>query len=45
VTGLEMPVFPKRRFQDGVAAADIRRSILPGTEQMYRQRFLAMYAG
>jgi asparagine synthase (glutamine-hydrolysing) len=45
VTGFEMPVFPKRRFQDGVAAADIRRSILPGTEQMYRQRFLAMYAG
>ncbi|HMJ91049.1 MAG TPA: asparagine synthase-related protein [Candidatus Acidoferrum sp.] len=45
ITGLEMPVFPKRRFQDGVAAGDIRRSILRGNEQIYRQRFLAMYAG
>jgi asparagine synthase (glutamine-hydrolysing) len=45
VTGLEMPVFPKRRFQDGVAAGDIRRSLLVGNEQVYRQRFLAMYAG
>jgi asparagine synthase (glutamine-hydrolysing) len=45
VTGLDMPIFPKRRFQDGVAAHDIRRSALRGDEQAYRQQFLAMYAG
>jgi asparagine synthase (glutamine-hydrolysing) len=45
VTGLEMPIFPKRRFQDGVAAHARGRSILGGDEQIYRQRFLAMYAG
>lgn len=50
LTGHEMPVFPKRRFQDGVAAQDIRRSAFAvrGTpeanEQMYRQRFFAMCA-
>jgi asparagine synthase (glutamine-hydrolysing) len=45
VTGLDMPAFPKRRFQDGVAAHDIRRSALRGDEQAYRQQFFAMYAG
>ena len=45
VTGLEMPVFPKRRFQDGVTADEVRRSILGGNEQVYRERFFAMYAG
>lgn len=50
-TGFEMPVFRKRRFQDGVAAQDIQASVFTsrGTrqanEQMYRQRFLAMYSG
>jgi asparagine synthase (glutamine-hydrolysing) len=45
VTGFEMPIFPKRRFQDGVAADDARRSTLGGDEQEYRRRFFAMYAG
>jgi hypothetical protein len=40
-----MPIFPKRRFQDGVAADDARRSTLGGDEQEYRRRFFAMYAG
>jgi len=47
LTGIDMPTFPKRRFQDGAAAQDIRRSAFGpgGNEQAYRQRFLAMYAG
>ena len=45
VTGFEMPVFPKRRFQDGVAPGDVRRSVLGGNEQAYRQQFFAMYQG
>lgn len=42
VTGFDMPIFPKRRFQDGVASGDVSR--LRATEQAYRQRFLAMYS-
>jgi asparagine synthase (glutamine-hydrolysing) len=45
VTGLEMPVFAKRRFQDGVAAHTPGRSLVAGDEQTYRQQFLAMYTG
>jgi asparagine synthase (glutamine-hydrolysing) len=45
VTGFDMPVFPKRRFQDGVAASDVRRTRLDGNEQSYRKQFYAMYAG
>ena len=44
VTGFDMPVFPKRRFQDGVAAPEFGRARLGGSERMYRERFLAMYA-
>jgi asparagine synthase (glutamine-hydrolysing) len=45
ITGFEMPVFPKRRFQDGVTTGDRKRSLLTGNEQTYRQQFFAMYAG
>jgi asparagine synthase (glutamine-hydrolysing) len=45
VTGMEMPVFSKRRFQDGAAPQSVRRTILGGSEQVYRQQFLAMYGG
>jgi asparagine synthase (glutamine-hydrolysing) len=44
VTGFEMPVFPKRRFQDGVAAPESGRGRLGGNERTYRERFLALYA-
>jgi len=43
VTGFDMPVFPKRRFQDGVAPIDVSRARLRGSEREYRQRFLALY--
>jgi asparagine synthase (glutamine-hydrolysing) len=44
VTGFDMPIFPKRRFQHGVAPIDVARARLPGSEREYRQRFLALYA-
>jgi asparagine synthase (glutamine-hydrolysing) len=43
VTGLEMPVFPKRRFQHGALAEGSMRSALPLREAEYRQKFLSLY--
>lgn len=44
LTGWDMPVFPKRRFQDGSAVADVRLQIFPSEPALYRQEFLAMFA-
>ena len=44
VTGFEMPVFPKRRFQHGAVPVGTLRAHLGGGEAEYRQRFLASYA-
>ncbi|MEK6611662.1 MAG: asparagine synthase-related protein [Gemmatimonadota bacterium] len=44
ITGLEMPVFPKRRFQHGALEAGAMRRALPWSEGEYRRRFLALYA-
>jgi asparagine synthase (glutamine-hydrolysing) len=44
ITGLEMPVFPKRRFQDGALEAASLRSRLGGDEEEYRRRFFALQA-
>ena len=43
VTGLEMPVFPKRRFQHGALSADALRERLPFRESEYRRQFLSLY--
>jgi asparagine synthase (glutamine-hydrolysing) len=43
VTGLEMPVFPKRRFQHGAVSMDTLRERLPYREAEYREQFLALY--
>jgi asparagine synthase (glutamine-hydrolysing) len=43
VTGLEMPVFPKRRFQHGALSQDALRARLPQREAEYREQFLALY--
>jgi asparagine synthase (glutamine-hydrolysing) len=43
VTGLDMPVFPKRRFQHGATTVATLRSRLPERESEYRRRFLALY--
>jgi len=44
ITGLDMPVFPKRRFQHGALPVDAMRRRLDGTEQSYRRAFHDLYA-
>ena len=43
VTGFDMPVFPKRRFQHGAVAESTLHSALPLREAEYRQKFLSLY--
>jgi len=43
VTGLDMPVFPKRRFQHGAFPVERLRERLSGRESEYRKQFLALY--
>jgi asparagine synthase (glutamine-hydrolysing) len=43
VTGFDMPVFPKRRFQHGAVAEATMHSRLPFREAEYRQKFLSLY--
>jgi asparagine synthase (glutamine-hydrolysing) len=43
VLGLDMPVFPKRRFQHGAASAQTARRLFAASEAAYRGRFLARY--
>ena len=44
VTGLNMPIFAKRRFQHGAVPVDRLRSQLPGQESEFRKQFLAFYS-
>jgi asparagine synthase (glutamine-hydrolysing) len=44
VTGLDMPVFAKRRFQHGALPVERLRQRLSGRESDYRKQFLARYA-
>jgi asparagine synthase (glutamine-hydrolysing) len=43
VTGMEMPVFPKRRFQHGAVSSEIFRKHFPEKEITYRKEFLSLY--
>ncbi|HEX4022037.1 MAG TPA: asparagine synthase-related protein [Acidobacteriaceae bacterium] len=43
VTGLPMPVFPKRRFQHGALAETTLHLRLPYREAEYRKQFLSLY--
>jgi asparagine synthase (glutamine-hydrolysing) len=43
VTGHEIPLFPKRRFQHGAVAADVLHSRIGAAESEYRRSFHAMY--
>jgi asparagine synthase (glutamine-hydrolysing) len=43
VTGLDMPVFSKRRFQHGAVSESTMHSRLPFREAEYRQKFLSLY--
>ncbi len=44
ITGREMPVFPKRRFQHGAVSAGVLHARLGSAETEYRRRFHAFYA-
>jgi asparagine synthase (glutamine-hydrolysing) len=44
LTGFDMPIFEKRRFQHGALPESTLRSRLGGNEAAYRQRFLALYS-
>jgi asparagine synthase (glutamine-hydrolysing) len=44
VTGLDMPIFPKRRFQHGAMPADAMRERIGDSEAGYRRTFHAIYA-
>lgn len=43
VTGMKMPVFPKRRFQHGAIPENALKSRLPWREAEYRRKFLSLY--
>jgi asparagine synthase (glutamine-hydrolysing) len=43
VTGLNMPVFEKRRFQHGALPKETLREKLPFREAEYRRQFLSLY--
>lgn len=43
VTGFEMPVFPKRRFQHGAVSEESMHRRLPYLEADYRKQFLSFY--
>lgn len=43
LTGLQMPAFPKRRFQHGALPEDAMRQKLPYKEAEYRKQFLSLY--
>jgi asparagine synthase (glutamine-hydrolysing) len=43
VTGFDMPVFAKRRFQHGAVSEDTMNARLPFRETEYRRKFLSLY--
>ena len=43
VTGMDMPVFEKRRFQHGAMSKETLRQKLPSQETAYRRQFLSIY--
>jgi asparagine synthase (glutamine-hydrolysing) len=44
LTGMQMPVFPKRRFQHGALAEETLHRRLPLQEPEYRRKFLSLYS-
>jgi len=44
ITGFDMPLFNKRRFQHGALPVAALRQRLPGGEPDYRRQFLALYS-
>jgi asparagine synthase (glutamine-hydrolysing) len=44
VTGFDMPVYPKRRFQHGAVSETTLQARLPFQEAEYRRKFLSLYS-
>ncbi|HEX9736702.1 MAG TPA: asparagine synthase-related protein [Thermoanaerobaculia bacterium] len=44
ITGFDMPVFPKRRFQDGVMPVDALHARIGQSESSHRRTFYSLYA-
>lgn len=44
ITGFDMPVFPKRRFQHGAVSQAALHARLPFREADYRRKFLSLYS-
>jgi asparagine synthase (glutamine-hydrolysing) len=44
VFGMDMPVYPKRRFQHGSASSDAAARLFTADEARYRRHFLALHA-
>ena len=43
ITGFDMPVFQKRRFQHGALRVDQLREQMPQRETEFRKQFLSIY--
>jgi asparagine synthase (glutamine-hydrolysing) len=43
VLGMEMPVFPKRRFQEGAVSTDEVARLFPRDEGRYRRHFQSLH--
>ena len=44
VTGFDMPIFAKRRFQHGAGNSDVAHRLFPDGEARYRDHFVSLYA-
>ena len=44
VLGLDMPIYPKRRFQEGSVSAERVARLFPRDEGRYRSHFLTLHA-
>jgi asparagine synthase (glutamine-hydrolysing) len=44
VLGIDMPLFPKRRFQEGSASGDAAARLFPRNEARYRRHFHSVFA-
>lgn len=43
ITGFDMPVFAKRRFQHGAGTSDVAHRLFPDGEARYRNHFVSLY--
>ncbi len=44
ITGIQMPIFPKRRFQHGATSERVYQQLFPQNEHAYRRLFYQLFA-